>query len=246
MAFELFTPGLTAILARCGYDFVILDMEHSGAGIETIKQQVAYARGLDLAVWARVPEKSYAAVATVLDAGAQGIMLPMVETAEEARALVEWARYRPEGRRGLAFGIAHDGYGTGDPVATMAAANAQNVLIALIESRRGIDNAAEILAVPGIDLGWLGHFDLTADLGLPGRFNAPEFLDAVTRLAAAARTAGKPLGVLDTRPALLRRVVEAGFTILGYGSDLAALRAGYTAGLAELRALAGSPESTDS
>ena len=81
MAMELFTPGLTAILADCGYDFLFLDMEHSGAGIDTIKQQIAYARGLPIEVWVRVPEKSYAAVATVLDAGAHGIMLPMVETA---------------------------------------------------------------------------------------------------------------------------------------------------------------------
>lgn len=237
MAFELFTPGLTAVLADCGYDFVILDMEHSGAGIDTIKRQVAYARGLSLAVWVRVPEKSYAAVATVLDAGAQGIMLPMVETAAEAEALVEWARYRPEGKRGLAFGIGHDGYRAANPLETMATANASNVLIALIESRRGIDSAASILGVPGIDIGWLGHFDLTSDLGIPARFDAPEFAAAVERLATAARAAGKPLGLLDTRPELLGRMSDAGFRVLGYGTDVGALRSGYARGLSELRAL---------
>jgi 2-keto-3-deoxy-L-rhamnonate aldolase RhmA len=236
MAFEFFTPGLTALLADCGCDFVILDMEHSGVGIEAIKQQIACARGLPIEAWVRPPEKSYAAVATVLDAGAQGIMLPMVETAAEAEALVKWARYRPEGKRGLAFGVGHDAYRGRDPIAAMAEANARNVLIALIESRRGIDNAEAILAVPGIDVGWLGHFDLTSDMGIPAQFDHPEFLAAVDRLAAASQRTGKPLGLLDARPEVLRLVGSKGFRILGFANDVAALRGGLTRGLGEVRA----------
>jgi 2-keto-3-deoxy-L-rhamnonate aldolase RhmA len=235
MAFELFTPGLAAILADCGFDFVILDMEHSGAGIDTIKRQIAYARGLDIAVWVRVPEKTYAAVATVLDAGAQGIMLPLVETAAEAQAFVEWARYRPEGKRGLAFGVGHDAYGAGDPVATMRAANERNVLIALVESRRGIDNAEAILATPGIDIGWLGHFDLTADLGIPGRFDDPLFASALERFAAAGAATGKPLAIMHGEPTLLRRCAGLGFSVFGAGSDVQALRRGLAAGKAMLQ-----------
>ena len=83
----------------------MLDMEHSGVGIETIKQQVAYARGLDIEVWVRPPEKSYAAVATVLDAGATASWCRCWRAPEEAHELVEWAKYRPEGKRGCAFGI---------------------------------------------------------------------------------------------------------------------------------------------
>jgi 2-keto-3-deoxy-L-rhamnonate aldolase RhmA len=236
MAFELFTPGLTAILADCGCDFVIMDMEHSGAGIGTIKQQVAYARGLPIEVWVRPPEKSYAAVATVLDAGATGIMLPMVETAEDAAALVEWARYRPEGKRGLAFGVGHDAYRGRDPIARMAEANERNVLIALIESRRGIDNAEAILRTPGLDVGWLGHFDLTSDLGIPAQFDHPEFIAAVDRLAAAGARTGKPLASLDARPEFLRLMAAKGFRILGFANDVAALRSGYVRGLADVRA----------
>ena len=137
MVFDLFTPATTAVLADCGYDFAILDTEHSGVGIETIKQQIAYARGLPIEVWVRVPEKTYAAVATVLDAGAQGVMVPMLETAEEAQALVSWARYQPEGKRGLAFGVGHDAYRGRDPQAAMAAANARNCVLGLIETREG-------------------------------------------------------------------------------------------------------------
>ena len=235
MAFDLFTPALTTVLANCGYDFVILDTEHSGVGIETIKQQIAYARGLPIEVWVRVPEKSYAAVATVLDAGAKGIMAPLLETPEQARELVEWARYRPEGKRGLAFGMPHDAYRGTDPIGAMAAANAEIVLIALIESRLGIENAEAILATPGIDVGWLGHFDLTSDLGIPARFDHPDFMACVDRLAAAGRATGKPLATLDGNPDLLRTMVGKGFSVLGYANDVAVLRAGFTAGLELLR-----------
>jgi 2-keto-3-deoxy-L-rhamnonate aldolase RhmA len=237
MAFEFFTPGLTTLIAGAGYDFVILDMEHSGAGIETIKQQVAYARGLELGVWVRVPEKSYAAVATVLDAGATGIMLPLTETAEEAAALVDWARYRPEGRRGLGFTISHDDYRGGDPMATMAAANEHIVLIALIESRCSIENARAILATAGIDVGWLGHFDLSADLGIPAAFDHPSFVASLGALTEAAASAGKPLAIMHGEPSLLQHCADKGFTIFGQGSDVGAFKAGLASGLAMLRGL---------
>jgi 2-dehydro-3-deoxyglucarate aldolase/4-hydroxy-2-oxoheptanedioate aldolase len=118
----------------------------------------------------------------------------------------------------------------------MAEANARNVLIALIESRKGVENAEAILAVPGIDAGWLGHFDLTSDLGIPAQFHHPEFLAAVDRLAAASERTGKPLGLLDARPELLRHVAGKGFRILGYANDVTALRRGLSRGLEEVRA----------
>ena len=237
MAFDLFTPALTAVLADCGYDFVILDTEHSGVGIETMKQQIAYARGLPIEVWVRVPQKTYAAVATILDAGATGVMVPMLETAEEARALVEWARYQPEGRRGLAFGIGHDAYRGRDPQAAMAAANARNCVLGLIETKKGIENCDAILATPGFDLGWLGHFDLPADLGCPAQWEHPDFLAAVEQLAAAGKKHKKALGSLDANPEFVGKMAARGFTALGYGSDVAALRSAYTSGLKALKAL---------
>lgn len=237
MVFDLFTPATTAVLADCGYDFAILDTEHSGVGIETIKQQIAYARGLPIEVWVRVPEKTYAAVATVLDAGATGVMVPMLETAEEAQALVSWARYQPEGKRGLAFGVGHDAYRGRDPQAAMAAANARNCVLGLIETKKGIENCDAILATPGFDLGWLGHFDLTADLGCAAQWEHPDFLAAVDRLAAAGKKHKKALGSLDRNPEFVGKMAARGFTALGYGSDVAALRSAYTAGLEALKAL---------
>ena len=108
MAFEFFSPGLMAILAEAEADFVLLDTEHSGVGIETIKAQL---RGLRIVPMVRVRGCHYHLIAPVLDAGAMGIMVPMVETAAQAQQIASWCRYRPQGVRGVAFGMPHDDYG---------------------------------------------------------------------------------------------------------------------------------------
>src|SRR5436305_10270685 len=179
MAFEFFTPGLMAVLAEAGADFVLLDTEHSGVGIETVKTQIAASRGLGIVPMVRVPGTHYHLIAPVLDAGAMGIMVPMVETREQAERIAAWCRYRPEGVRGLAFNLAHDDYEGGEVEAKMRAANERTLVIALIETRTGIDNADAILAVPGIDVGWLGHFDLSNTMGITGQFDHPDINHAV-------------------------------------------------------------------
>lgn len=235
MAFEFFTPGLAPLLQAAGCEWVVIDMEHSGAGMDTVKQQIAYARGLDIAVWVRVPEKSYAAVARVLDAGAEGIMLPMLETPEEAEALVRWARYRPEGERGCAFGIAHDHYRAADPTDVMRAANERVTLLALIETKKAIDNVEAIMAAPGLDVGWLGHYDLTNDMGITGQFTHPDFVAASEKVAKACIAAGKTPGTLDANLEFLDAQIGRGYRLLGYSLDVAIMRAGYTNGITALR-----------
>ncbi|WP_027133886.1 HpcH/HpaI aldolase family protein [Geminicoccus roseus] len=239
MAFEFFTPGLTALLRQAGCEFVLLDTEHSGVGIETIKQQVAFARGLGIAVWVRPPAKTYAHVATLLDAGADGIMVPMLETPEEARELVEWARYRPEGKRGCAFGFAQEGYRAVGAVEAQKAANDRVALIGLIETKKGLENAEAILATPGMDIGWMGHFDMSDDFGMPGRFDDPVMIRAFEGLANAAKNTGKTAASADVDMAFMKAQVERGYRCLGYGVDVAVLRAAMSRGIADLKALHG-------
>ena len=235
MVFEFFTPGLASVLRGAGCEWVVLDTEHSGVGIETIKQQISYARGLDIAVWVRVPEKSYAAVATALDAGAQGIMVPMLETVEQAQDLVRWARYRPEGERGCAFGVAHDDYGATDPLTKIREANDQIVLIPLLETRGAIERCEDIMAVPGIDIGWLGHYDLTNDMGITAQFEDPRFIEAAERVARACAASGKTAATLDANPALLQAQMARGYRVIGFGTDVVAMRNGYAQGFAAVR-----------
>ena len=167
MAFEFFTPGLLPILSQAGAEFVVLDMEHSGVGIDVIKAQLGAARGTSIVPIVRVPGTARHLISPVLDAGAMGIMVPLVETRAQAEDIVSWCRYRPEGTRGLGFSVAHDDYAGGSVVEKIKALNERTLIIALIESETGIQNADAILSVPGIDVGWLGHYDLTDSLGIP-------------------------------------------------------------------------------
>jgi 2-keto-3-deoxy-L-rhamnonate aldolase RhmA len=224
MAFEFFTPGLAKVLAVGGAEFVILDSEHSGAGLDTLKSAIAFARGAGLVPMVRVPGLARHLISPVLDAGALGIMVPMLETAEQARDMVSWCRYRPEGTRGLAFGFAHDDYNPGPVPAAMCAANEAVLTIALIETAAGLRNAREILAVPGIDLGWLGHFDLTDSLGIVGQFAHPDYIAAEAALLAAARAAGKPFGWLAGDGAQARAALARGFSCLCISTDVGLLR----------------------
>ena len=235
LAFEFFTPGLPQVLAAAGAEYVILDMEHSGCGIETIKQQLAFARGVGIVPLVRVPAVEYHLIAPILDAGALGIMVPLVETADQAKDIAQFCRYRPQGRRGLAFGIAHDDYAAGAVEDKMHLANERTLTIALIESERGIANAEAILAVPGIDVGWLGHYDLTDSMGIPGRFDDPRFTAAVDRLAAACRNHGKAAGFVDGDLEMVRAMMAKGFRMIGLGTDVGLLQSAYRRGLETLK-----------
>ncbi len=220
MAFEFFTPGMAAVLAAGGAEFVVLDMEHSGAGIDTIKTSITACRAAGIVALVRVPACEKGLICPVLDAGAQGIMVPMVESAAQARAMVEWCRYRPLGKRGLAFGLAHDHYQPGPVRAAMDAANAAILTIAMIETTAGLRNAAEILNTPGIDLGWLGHFDLSDSLGCVGQFDHPRFAEAEAMLLAT----GKPIGWLAANGAEAKAGFERGFRAICVSTDIGLFR----------------------
>jgi 2-keto-3-deoxy-L-rhamnonate aldolase RhmA len=122
-----------------------------------------------------------------------------------------------------------------DVADSLRQANERTLVIALIESETGIANADDILAVPGIDVGWLGHYDLTDSLGIPGRFDDPRFTDAVERLVGACRKHSKAAGFMDADLDLVRSMMAKGFRAIGYGTDIALIQAAYRDGLARLR-----------
>jgi len=236
MAFEFFTPGLFSIAGQVRADFIVLDTEHSGVGSDTMKEQFAFARGTGVAPFVRVPGLAHHLIAPMLDAGAMGIMVPLVENAEQARAIVDACRYRPQGKRGLGFSMAHDDYAAGDVGAKIDAANRRTLVIALIESAKGIANADAIMAVSGIDVGWLGHYDLTDSMGFAGDFSKPEFHSAVDALVAACNRHGKAAGFLagDVATAIAWRA--KGFRCLAYGTDVTLFRDALAHGISALRA----------
>lgn len=218
MMFEFFTPAVPSLLVQAGCEYVIYDMEHTGTGLETLKTQVSNCRGLPIAPMVRVPRGEYHFLARALDIGMQGLMIPMVEDADQAQAVAEATRYPPMGRRGAAFGFAHDNYVT-DPAATIARANAETTVIAQIETERGLENVDAIAAVPGIDVLWVGHFDLTNFLGIPGGFQEPAYLEALQTIVAAARRHGKGLGFMPADARWATEYKGYGFNMLAVGTD---------------------------
>jgi 2-dehydro-3-deoxyglucarate aldolase/4-hydroxy-2-oxoheptanedioate aldolase len=235
MVFEFFSPGIAQILKHAGAEYVLYDMEHTGLGFETLKLQVAACRGLGIAPMARVPRGEYPFLARALDVGAQGVMVPMVESDAQARAIAEATRYPPQGRRGAAFGFAHDDYAPGPPRDKIAAANARNLVIAQIETERGLEAVERIAAVDGIDVLWVGHFDLTNFLGIPGEFENPKYLAAVRRVVAAGRKHGKGLGFMVADATWAQQYQALGFNMLATGTDHGILAAGVAAILAAIR-----------
>ena len=235
MIFEFFTPGIAQIVKAAGADFILYDMEHSGAGIETIKAQMAACRGLDLVPLVRVPVLQSHFIARCLDMGAMGIMVPMVESAAQAREIVNATRYPPVGRRGAAFGVAHDDYEGGAVADKIAAANERTMVIALVETAEGIRNVDEIAAVEGVDVVWLGHFDLTNFMGIPAQFQHPDYLAAVDKLLAAANRHGKAAGMMAGDDDWARDYKAKGFRAIAYGLDLMLLQRVLRDGLDKLR-----------
>lgn len=235
-AAEFFSPGFCQIAAGCGAEFVIFDQEHGAVGIDTLKAQIAFARGAGIAPFVRVPGLAYHLVAPVLDAGAFGIMVPMIETAAQAESLARWCRYRPEGVRGLGFGVGHDDYDRGDVVAKMRAENERTLVIALIETATGIENADAILAVPGIDVGWLGHYDLTNTMGITAEFEHPRFQSAVETLLAACARHGKAPAILAGTLEAARAWRARGFRCLACGTDIGLLQSALSGLIGGLRA----------
>ena len=235
---EFLVPGLPQIVKAAGAEFLLIDMEHAGTSYETLKQQVALSRGIDLVPMVRVPANQYHYISRALDLGAMGIMAPMVGSAEEARHIVSYTRYPPDGRRGAAFGFASDDYLGGSVTEKIKIANARTLVICLIETEEGVRNIDEIAAVPGVDVLWLGHFDMTNFLGIPAQFDHPKYIDAIDRMVAAARKHNKVLGFMSADDQWSRTYWDKGFRLFAYGVDSMLLQGALSAGLATLRKLA--------
>jgi len=235
MVFEFFSPGLPQICKNAGAQFLLFDMEHTGLGFETLKTQFALCRGLDIVPMVRVPRGEYHFIARALDVGAMGVMVPMVGSAEEAQYIVSCTRYPPLGRRGAAFGFAHDDYSGGDVRGKIEALHARTMVIPQIETAEGLANVETIAAVGGVDALWLGHFDLTNFLGIPGDFQDPRFVAAVERIIAACEAAGKAAAFIATDDEWAHEYASKGFRLFAYGLDQLMLQTALKHGLDILR-----------
>lgn len=219
LVLEFFTPGIGPMLDSCGLDFVIYDMEHGRCDIALLEQMIASCRGSGIIPMARVPDLNFAPLSRVLDIGARGVMVPRVETRQETEEIVRQLKYGPQGRRGVALGVAHDLYRAAGPE-FFAQANDETMVIIQLESVRAFENLESIVSVPGVDVAWVGHYDLTLSMGLPGQFNHPRFLQAMEDLVAACRRHGVAPGFLPATQESAVQWIHSGFRMVSLGSDI--------------------------
>ena len=190
----------------------------------------------DLPTIVRVPSREYHHIARAADMGAEGVMVPMVGSPDEARAILDCLKYVPVGRRGVALGIAHDRYLPGPTMDKPA--GRQPVDHAVRPDRdpaRGSRTPMRWPPPPGVDCLWIGHFDLSCSLGIPGEFGHKDFTDAVKAVAKACKSHGKALGRLVPTVEEAVRLRAQGFDFLCYSGDPRALQGAVQAGIAAIR-----------
>ena len=235
MIFEFLSPGLPRIVANSGADFILYDLEHSGFTIQDMKTQFALCAAVGLVPIARPPGKAYHITARMLDAGGFGLLYQMVGSAEEARELVSWTCYPPAGVRGAIFGGAHDDYTGGNMADKAVAAMERTLVCALIETRDGLDNVEEIMAVDGIDVAHLGHADLSLSLGIPGQFDHPDLQRGIDKIVEAAAKYGKSAGAMMPSLEWGQDLKNRGYRMISYNHDMALLGEGLSAGITALK-----------
>ena len=242
MVMEFGTRGIAKILESAGLDFVLLDMEHGGLELEHLADLIAWLKATPIAPIVRVPGAHYHFIARVMDMGALGIMCPNVESAEQAQSLVDAVKYGPEGKRGLGLGCAHNDYVMPKPVEYLKESNANTTVICQIESEKGLENLEAIAAVPGVDILWVGHFDLTQSMGIVAQFQNPRFHEALRRVADTARKHGKAAGIQPGSPEQLGEWRKAGYNVISWGSDIAVYRGALAGGVQAVREASNSGE----
>ena len=220
MIFEFFSPGIPIILKNAGCEFIIFDMEHGGLSLEQFKTLATISNANKIAPFIRIPEVSYNYVARALDLGASGIMVPMINTPEDALKIVNASKYPPHGKRGAGFGFAHDNYINRSPLSYIEKANNSNINIIQIETKIALENVREIASIGGVDCLWVGHFDLTNFLGIPGDFTSKIYLNAINEIVFAANLYNKSVGIMVNSKKELETYSKLGFNMIAVGTEM--------------------------
>ena len=220
MIFEFFSPGIPIILKNAGCEFVIFDMEHGGLSLDQFKTLSIISNSNKIAPFIRIPEINYNYVARALDLGASGVMVPMENTPDDAIKIVSSSKYPPYGKRGAGFGFVHDNYINQNPLSYIEKANNSLINIIQIETKIALENVKEIASINGVDCLWVGHFDLTNFLGIPGDFSSTIYLDAINQIVFAANTYKKSLRIMVNNKQELETYSELGFNMIAVGTEM--------------------------
>jgi 2-keto-3-deoxy-L-rhamnonate aldolase RhmA len=238
-AIDLYSTGLARTATSAGAEFIVFDQEHTGWGLDQIRPLLAAARASEVVPLVRVRTLDAHAIGSVLALGALGVMVPLIRDAAEARAVVAAAKYPPAGERG--FGILYVDEHEGDVAGYMRRANDELMVIAMVETVGALDDLEALAATPGIDVLWVGHFDLTASMGIAGDFADPRYADALAAVVEACERHGIAAGIsTDTADGAVE-LARRGFRFIAAGHDIVLLRDALQDRLAAVRAALPTP-----
>lgn len=227
------SPIVAEAMGRAGFDWGVLDMEHSPLDLLGLAQLLQAVGCTPMAPLVRVPWNETVLMKRVLDAGATSLLVPFVQNADEARAAVAATRYPPEGVRGMAGMSRASAFGTTPNY--LKQANQGLCVVLQLETPQAVAQLDAIAAVPGVDALFLGPADLSAAMGHVGELTHPEVFALMQQAAQRCRQLGKPVGTVGGNPAVVQRYREAGFDFVALASDLGLLMQSAQAGLAALR-----------
>ena len=216
---EIRTVGGVAMLAQAGHDFLWWDMEHNFYDWDNLLNLVQITHLYGLTPLVRVTDLSYASVARALDAGAQGIVIPRVDNAEQAELAVSYAKYPPRGRRG-AGGMARNFYAAKSALQSVEDGNAETMVILQIEHPDAIGELDAICSVDGVDVICVGPQDLSVNMGIHGQFDNPKFQEAIGKINEIAGKHGKPVGMVSRDAASFKIWGDLGCRFMVCNSDL--------------------------
>ncbi len=227
---QLISPKLIEIVGlHGGFDGLWLDFEHAGFAMRDIELATLAANAHGLDHFVRQPATDYASIMRSLEAGANGVMVSMVKSAEEVDKAVRWAKFYPRGERGMNGGNRDGRFGLTPVTEYVVEANARTFVGIQIETAGAIAEIAEIARVPDVDLVFVGPMDISQVLGVPGDFENPKCLDTIERIARACRDAGKPWGVVPRGPEYAKRMADWGCRMFVLSFDIHAFHAGIRA-----------------
>jgi 4-hydroxy-2-oxoheptanedioate aldolase len=212
-------PAVAEALGLCGFDYLVVDMEHSPIDIAEAVSLLRAIAGTPAQPVVRLAWNEQIMVKRILDAGARNLMFPFVQSVEEARAAVSYTRYPPQGVRGVAGVHRASKYGRLDDY--LKTANDEIAVIIQLETPQAIERLAQIAAVPGVDALFVGPGDLSAAMGRIGEIGHPEVQALIAEAAQTAHAAGKPIGIIGNNPEMLGRFLAYGYDWGAVASDIA-------------------------